>query len=90
MDMQLDYIIYKMKTAIDFYEDTKNKEEKLFIIHMKELVQELQELKIYDDELTQILKTTYDDLKNNAHILEVIRIFKKLYITMQEYKDCIK
>lgn len=90
MDMQIDYIMYKMKTAINFYEDTKNKEEKVFIIHMKELVQELQQVKIYDDKLTQIIKTTYGDLKKNTHILEVIRIFKKLYITIQEYKDCRK
>ena len=77
-----------MKIAIDFYEDTKKKEEKLFIIHMKELVQELQEVNIYDDNLTQILNTTYDDLKKHRHILEEIQIFKKLYATMQEYKDC--
>ena len=79
-----------MKIAIDFYEDTKKKEEKLFIIHMKELVQELQEVNIYDDNLTQILNTTYDNLKKNTHILEQIKTFKKLYISMQEYKDCRK
>ena len=88
MDMKIDYILYKMKIAIDFYEDTKKKEEKLFIIHMKKLVQELQEVNIYDDNLTQILKTTYDDLKKHRNILEEIQIFKKLYATMQEYKDC--
>lgn len=88
MDMYIEYIIYHMKIAIDFYEDTKKKEEKLFIIHMKELVQELQEVNIYDDNLTRILKTTYDDLKKHRNILEEIQIFKKLYATMQEYKDC--
>ena len=68
----------------------KIKKKKLFIIHMKELVQELQQVKIYDDKLTQILKTTYDDLKKHKNILEEIQIFKKLYIKIKEYKDCKK